>query len=220
MASISASSPLQSLSHTNPNPTREPSHFPRFVAASPRYPFSSLKRSELGLCRCRNANLGSPPSGDDGDWMNLESILHDAVRSAVKRLGDCVNSFRKLSDKGELPQGNEGGIKKDAEAPTMEDEESKDWNWERWRRHFSEIEEHEWIASVLKMQLRDAIAREDYEAAAKLKLALHASRKSDTVGSAVHEYNKAIAEERYTSAAFFRDNVGTGLVHLKHRHLT
>ncbi|KAK8960302.1 Mitogen-activated protein kinase kinase kinase 1 [Platanthera guangdongensis] len=66
-------------------------------------------------------------------------------------------------------------------------------------------------AAAVSMQLRDAIAREDYEAAAKLKLALHASRKSDTVGSAVHEYNKAIAEERYTSAAFFRDNVGTGL---------
>lgn len=211
MASISASW-LQSLSHTNPNHAREPSHFPRFIAASPRHPLSSLKRSDLGLCRCSDANSGSPPSEDDGGWKNLESILHGAVSSAVKRFEDCVNSFRKLSDNAELQQRNEGGIKKGAEAPTVEEEESKDWNWERWRRHFSEIEEHEWIASVLKMQLRDAVAREDYEAAAKLKLALHASRKSDTVGSAIHEYNKAIAEERYTSAAFFRDNVGTGLL--------
>ncbi|XP_020591375.1 protein EXECUTER 1, chloroplastic [Phalaenopsis equestris] len=90
--------------------------------------------------------------------------------------------------------------------------ELKNWDWKRWKRHFVEMEEQEWIVSVLKMQLNDAVAREDYEAAAKLKIALHAAKKSDIVGSAILEYNKAIGEERYNDATFLQDNAGTGLL--------
>lgn len=213
MASISVPRfPFQALTHTDPYPSRYYYHFPRFIAPPLRCPLSSLKRSELGLCRCRNPILDSPPPGDDGGWKSLDLFLQGAMRSAVKRLEDCVNLFRKLSDWGEPQEGNAGGIKKDDELLMSVEEEAKDWDWERWRRHFSEIEEQEWIASVLKMQLRDAVAREDYETAAKLKLALNAARQSDIVGSAIHEYNKVIAEERYTDAAFFQNNAGTGLL--------
>ncbi|PKU73725.1 protein EXECUTER 1, chloroplastic isoform X1 [Dendrobium catenatum] len=213
MASISAARPPSTaLMHNDSNPSRYPSHFPRFIAAAPRCPLSPPKRSELGLCRCRNPLSGSPPSGDDGGWKRLDLLLHDVVRGAVKRLEDCVNSFRQLSDMGGLQLGSAGVGKKGEAAVAGEEVEGKGWDWKRWKRHFAEIEEQEWIASVLKMQLSDAVAREDYEAAAKLKVALHAANKTDTIGSAIHEYNKAIAEERYNDAAFLQDNAGTGLL--------
>lgn len=56
---------------------------------------------------------------------------------------------------------------------------------------------------------------EDYEDAATLKVAIAAVAANDTVGTVISHLNCAIEEERYSDAAFLRDEAGTGLKHLK-----
>uniref|UniRef100_M8BUS8 Uncharacterized protein n=1 Tax=Aegilops tauschii TaxID=37682 RepID=M8BUS8_AEGTA len=64
---------------------------------------------------------------------------------------------------------------------------------------------------VLKLQLRTAVCREDYRSAHKLKLAIAATSRNDTVGRAISELHRAIEEERYVDAAYIRDQAGAGL---------
>lgn len=101
-----------------------------------------------------------------------------------------------------------------AEAAKEEEKKEKrvDWDWEQWKRHFEEVEEQERIVSILKSQLSEAVHREDYEDAAKLKVAIAAAARKDTVGGAISCLNRAVEEERYQDAAFFRDHAGAGLV--------
>lgn len=91
-------------------------------------------------------------------------------------------------------------------------EEDKEWDWDRWRKHFSEVDEQERIVSILKSQLGHAVKKEDYEDAARLKVAIAAAATNDTVGRVMSLLNRAIAEERYDDAAFIRDSAGAGLV--------
>lgn len=87
-----------------------------------------------------------------------------------------------------------------------------DWDWERWKRHFNEVEDQERLISILKSQLTHAIEKEDYEDAARLKVAIAAAATKDTVGTVMSTLKKAIDEERYKDAIFVRDNAGAGLV--------
>ncbi|URE05272.1 UvrD/REP helicase N-terminal domain [Musa troglodytarum] len=61
-------------------------------------------------------------------------------------------------------------------------------------------------------QLNDAIAKEEYEDAIKLKLAIAGATENDIVGTAISTMNRAIEEENYTGAAHIRDHAGAGLV--------
>ncbi|PKA47466.1 Protein executer 1, chloroplastic [Apostasia shenzhenica] len=204
--------PFPALAQVDSYFGRDPTQAPKALAATNRCSLSALMRSEPGLCRCCNPQSGQPSPEKDGGW-KLDSLLQGIVAIAVKRFDDCVNSFRRLSGKGGGLLNNAGVVDKGERAQTVEEEEEKEvWDWNRWNRHFSEIEEQEWIASELKMQLKDAVAREDYEEAAKVKLALQAAAKTDTVGTAIYNYYKAVAEESYKDAAFLRDNAGTGLL--------
>ncbi|KAK7302581.1 hypothetical protein RJT34_13473 [Clitoria ternatea] len=87
-----------------------------------------------------------------------------------------------------------------------------DWDWDRWRNHFQDIDEQERFLSILKSQMGDAVRFEDYEDAATLKVAIAAVATNDTVGTAISHLNKAIEEERYSDAAYLRDKAGAGLV--------
>ncbi|KAG0491658.1 hypothetical protein HPP92_005056 [Vanilla planifolia] len=211
MASMAVRLPPSAHTLIDSHTSRHLSHVPSFLGSFP-HTFPPLKRREPCLCRCRNTPFGSWFPGDGGSWKNLESLLHDVAKSAAKRLDDCLNSFRKISDKGGLKQDNASVIQMGEGERVMEEDEEGDWDWERWERHFAEIEEQELIASALKVQLNDAISREDYVDAAKLKLAFHAYTKNDTVACAIHEFNNAIAEERYDDAIFLRDYAGAGLL--------
>ncbi|CAL4925526.1 unnamed protein product [Urochloa decumbens] len=91
------------------------------------------------------------------------------------------------------------------------DEEGK-WSWEMWKRHFVLIEESERLVDELQLQLRAAVCREDYRSAHKLKLAIAATAKNDTVGRAISDLNRAIEEERYWDATYIRDHAGAGLL--------
>ncbi|XP_021718947.1 protein EXECUTER 2, chloroplastic-like [Chenopodium quinoa] len=89
---------------------------------------------------------------------------------------------------------------------------SNDWDWNRWNRHFSEIEQAESFSSVLKFQLEEAVEKEDFEEAAKLKAAIVEATSKDTVAEIMSELKNAIAEERYHDASMLSKSTGSGLV--------
>ncbi|KAA0057870.1 protein EXECUTER 2 [Cucumis melo var. makuwa] len=89
---------------------------------------------------------------------------------------------------------------------------SLEWDWVRWNRYFSEIEQAENFASVLKFQLEEAVEKEDFEEAAKLKLAIAETAQKDSVAEIMHQLKSAIEEERYQDASMLCKCTGSGLV--------
>lgn len=89
---------------------------------------------------------------------------------------------------------------------------TSDWDWNRWVRHFSEIEQAESFSSVLKFQLEEAVEREDFQEAAKLKFAIADATSKDAVAEIMSELKKAIYEERYHDASRLSRSTGSGLV--------
>ncbi|KAL9239599.1 hypothetical protein vseg_013908 [Gypsophila vaccaria] len=87
-----------------------------------------------------------------------------------------------------------------------------DWDWNKWTRHFSEVEQAEKFSSLLKFQLEEAIEKEDFEEAAKLKFAIAEASSKDAVAEILLELKRAIAEERYHDASKLSRNTGSGLV--------
>ncbi|KAK3035304.1 hypothetical protein RJ639_034012 [Escallonia herrerae] len=89
---------------------------------------------------------------------------------------------------------------------------SSDWDWSRWTRHFSEIEQAESFASVLKFQLEDAIEKEDFVEAANLKKAIAEATSKDSIAEIMSQLKSAIDEERYHDASRLCRGTGSGLV--------
>ncbi|KAL1215841.1 Protein EXECUTER 1 [Cardamine amara subsp. amara] len=151
------------------------------------------------LCRCSSSSGGNSSSSDDNPrW---ESAIQDVLKSAIKRF-DSVLSWYTTQDKDAgADQGSENLNK-----------EGDDWDWERWKKHFEIVDDQDRLLSVLKSQLKRAIKREDYEDAARLKVAIAAAATNDAVGRVMFSFNRAVLEERYKDAVYLRDKAGAGLV--------
>ncbi|MCE3215613.1 hypothetical protein HAX54_002973 [Datura stramonium] len=157
-------------------------------------------------CRCRNGTgdgetaeslpSASSQESSSSSW-RWDLAFQDAVRNAMKKLDDYVNRSKGA---GLAERNSEIGVA------------GEEWDWERWKKHFTEVEEEERLVSVLKSQLAHATSREDYEDAARLKVAIAAAATKDIVGRVMCHVNKAVEEERYRDAVFMRDCAGTGLV--------
>ncbi|KAM3374644.1 protein EXECUTER 2, chloroplastic [Capsicum galapagoense] len=89
---------------------------------------------------------------------------------------------------------------------------SLDWDWNRWTRYFNEIEQAESYGSVLKFQLEEAIEKEDFEEAAKLKASIAEATSKDSVAEIMSMLKNAIDEERYHDASRLCRTTGSGLV--------
>ncbi|KAK1321802.1 hypothetical protein QJS10_CPA03g00409 [Acorus calamus] len=86
------------------------------------------------------------------------------------------------------------------------------WDWGRWTRHFSEIDQAEKFSSVLKFQLEEAIEKENFSEAAKLKDAIAEAAMKDVVAKVMAQLKSAIDEERYHEASMLSKLAGSGLV--------
>ncbi|KAI9110431.1 hypothetical protein K1719_018591 [Acacia pycnantha] len=209
MASISSPSAPPNLHLPSP---KFSSSFPLRSLSS--LPFSlhshhSLSADATAPCRCVNPASGSPSPSDDSVNRGWDSMLQDLVRNAIKRFDSYVNSLRDEA----LGAWNTASVaEKDGSEKENREPEDEEWDWDRWRKHFQDIDEQERLVSILKSQISRAVCMEDFEDAARLKVAIAAAATHDSVGRVISHLNKAIEEERYTDAAFLRDKAGAGLV--------
>ncbi|XP_024017584.1 protein EXECUTER 1, chloroplastic [Morus notabilis] len=186
-------------------PTPHKLTFPNsiFPSSPLRRPFSPsrVSLSDSSLCRCQSSSSSSSsPSPSDSHWRWDSSAIADVVKTAVKRFDSFLNSRlnRSAADSPAVAESDAANSPDDDPA----------WDWDRWRKHFAEVDE----ISVLKAQLGRAIHAEEFEEAARLKVAIAAAATNDVVGREMYKLNRAIQEERYREAAFIRDNAGAGLV--------
>ncbi|KAL2342052.1 hypothetical protein Fmac_009992 [Flemingia macrophylla] len=153
-------------------------------------PMVSTSPSTTKHFNFRNSKLSSSfPFSFSRPSLPFPSLSHDVVSNSLNKSHSFFNSLRGSA--------------------SVNDEE---WDWDRWRSHFHEVDQQERLLRILKTLLRDAVRFEDYEDAATLKVAIAAVANNDTVGTVMAHLNRAIEEERYSDAAFLRDEAGTGLV--------
>ncbi|EOA16153.1 hypothetical protein CARUB_v10004291mg [Capsella rubella] len=148
------------------------------------------------LCRCSS----SSSSDDIPRW---DSAIQDVLKSAIKRFDSVLSWYSNQdTDASYDVEQDSGNINKNED----------DWDWERWKKHFELVDDQDRLLSVLKSQLNRAIKREDYEDAARLKVAIAAAATNDAVGKVMSSFYRAVLEERYKDAVDLRDKAGAGLV--------
>uniref|UniRef100_A0A7N1A2G9 Protein EXECUTER 1, chloroplastic n=1 Tax=Kalanchoe fedtschenkoi TaxID=63787 RepID=A0A7N1A2G9_KALFE len=192
-----------SSSSTRRDSIRFPNHLDNPNFANPRFlPQPRLHRAhESSVCRCSSRS----PSESEGRRWDL--AVQDAFRNVIERIDGYLHSHRNR-DKG-VERGGDGVAETESWAAA---DDEIGWDWERWTKHFEDVDSQERILSVLKSQLEAAVRGEEYVDAARLKVAIAAVSTSDTVGKVMALLEKAIEEEEYDEAAFMRDSAGTGLV--------
>lgn len=102
-------------------------------------PLTSIRFPQSTRCRCRASSDESGGEKRPGWW---EFSLQDSVKSAVKRFEDYFGSFSNQSVQ------ETGGEVRDEEEKEVS---SKNWDWERWKKHFVEVDEKERIVALLQV---------------------------------------------------------------------
>ncbi|XP_051136671.1 protein EXECUTER 2, chloroplastic [Andrographis paniculata] len=120
----------------------------------------------------------------------------------------CSNDFESNRNYGDISSNNISSGCSSSSSPHS----SVHWDWNRWTSHFSDIEQAESYTSVLKFQLEDAVEKEDFQEAAKLKVAIAEATSKDTVAEIMLQLKNAIDEERYNDASRICRSTASGLV--------
>lgn len=102
-------------------------------------PLTSISFPQSTRCRCRASSDESGGEKRPGWW---EFSVQDSAKAAVKRFEDYFWSFSNQS-----AQETRGEVKEEEEKEVS----SRNWDWERWKRHFDEVDEKERIVALLKV---------------------------------------------------------------------
>ncbi|CAL9040369.1 unnamed protein product [Musa banksii] len=97
-------------------------------------------------------------------------------------------------------------------ATTSGGDDGGHWDWNRWSRHFSDTDQAESLSSALKFQLQEAVEKEDFLEAAKLKRAIEEATSKDVVAEVLSALKNAIKEERYHDASRLSKLAGSRLI--------
>ncbi|WJX52480.1 Protein EXUTER 1, chloroplastic-like [Trifolium repens] len=164
---------------------------------------SLLQFPSQPLCLCLNSvsddNHNNTNNNNDATNRRWDSMLNEFLTGAIKQFDSYMNSLRR--DRAAAAAADDRGVVNDEE-----------WDWNRWRQYFDQVDDQERLLVILKSQLRHAVYVEDYGEAARLKVAIAAASNNDSVGKVIALLKRAIKEERYGDAALLRDNAGAGLV--------
>ncbi|CAL5376017.1 unnamed protein product [Camellia sinensis] len=132
--------------------------------------------SDSALCRCHSNNddLASASPSDNSSSVNRrwDSVIQEVLRNAVKKFNDFMNSYRNQSK----------GVVKSVDAFERGSEvvDNEDWDWDRWRKHFSEVDEQERIVSILKViqRLERIISQFGFYSRTRYSLQVHPTVKA------------------------------------------
>ncbi|WJX46513.1 Protein EXUTER 1, chloroplastic-like [Trifolium repens] len=164
---------------------------------------SLLQFPSQPLCLCLNSvsddNHNNTNNNNDATNRRWDSMLNEFLTGAIKQFDSYMNSLRR--DRAAAAAADDRG-----------DVNDEEWDWNRWRQYFDQVDDQERLLVILKSQLRHAVYVEDYGEAARLKVAIAAASNNDSVGKVIALLKRAIKEERYGDAALLRDNAGAGLV--------
>ncbi|XP_062200674.1 protein EXECUTER 1, chloroplastic-like [Phragmites australis] len=227
MASVSIAprAPLPAAVASSSRRQLDPNPSGRFLAARLRVVrrlAGAAPSRRAPVVRCAARSPDADAGGERRRRRGWDAMFHDAFQGAVRRWSEYVSNYWPSS-----PAAKEAGVGKriesshEEEAMSGDEEEEEEremeeeggkWSWDRWKQHFALIEESERLVDELQLQLRAAVYREDYRSAYKLKLAIAATAKNDTVGRVISDLNRAIEEERYRDATYIRDHAGAGLL--------
>lgn len=111
-----------------------------------------------------------------------------------------------------FPYCNKSFFLRDRKHSKLTCRDSSGWDWNQWTRHFSDMEQAENYASILKFELEDAVEKQDFHKAAKLKRAIAGATSKDAIAKIMLELKDAILEERYRDASRLCRSTGSGLV--------
>ncbi|BBN03869.1 hypothetical protein MPTK1_3g00210 [Marchantia polymorpha subsp. ruderalis] len=184
--------------------------------ASIGVPGNSSYKKQQGIRASLDAGAnGGDESRGEGEDVGSSSVWdlparHKRIQAAAAKVGDpfrdmMTNASKKLQDYLD-------NIKSSRTKEKHGEQEKPETDWDRWQKVFTDAEERDNLASVLKFQLEEAVDNEDFQEAAVLKEALAAVSAGDTVSEIMKELKSALAEERYDAAARLRDKAGAGLV--------
>ncbi|EYU42561.1 hypothetical protein ABFS82_09G023100 [Erythranthe guttata] len=158
----------------------------------------------------------SSPISISPDTLKKKSSINLPYKFLIRRRSNptlscrCSSNFDEIKNYSDGDSNNITSYSSSSAATCLS--ASVDWDWNRWTRHFAEIEQAENYASVLKFQLEDAIENEDFQEAAKLKKAIAEATSKDSIAEIMSQLKNAIDEERYHDASRLCRITGSGLV--------